>query len=247
MDAKFSKFFVSRWKKYFPGAELPICYFYTDEAREDNIKETKNIDRCLIGNLKRVRKGFPFVYDAQSPGCSGGKRYCGFQQQLMPNFEYFLSYGIPGEIDGERYKKSPELVRAFMQRCPPFKAPAKYLVFKRWDKLGKGEEPFAVIFFTSFDLLSGLFTLANFDRADNEAVFAPMGSGCASIVGYPYLEAKSENPRCVLGMFDISARPHVPKNSLTFTTPTRRFKEMVLNMDESFLTTESWRTIKKRL
>jgi len=32
MDAQFIEFFVSRWKKYFAGSELPICYFYTDRV-----------------------------------------------------------------------------------------------------------------------------------------------------------------------------------------------------------------------
>lgn len=31
----------------------------------------------------------------------------------MPNFEYFLSCGIPGKLEGERYKKTPELVRSW--------------------------------------------------------------------------------------------------------------------------------------
>ena len=34
----------------------------------------------------------------------------GFTQELRPNFEFFLSCGIPGEMEGERYKKSQELV-----------------------------------------------------------------------------------------------------------------------------------------
>jgi len=34
----------------------------------------------------------------------------------MPHFEYFLSCGIPGKLEGERYKKSPELVKEFRAR-----------------------------------------------------------------------------------------------------------------------------------
>jgi len=47
--------------------------------------------------------------------------------------------------------------------------------------------------------------------------------------------------------FYVSARPYVPANSLTFTVSMRRFEQMARNMDESFLTTESWNEVKERL
>jgi hypothetical protein len=247
MDAQFIEFFVSRWKKYLGGSELPICYFYTDHVRDEDVRESIHTDRCLIGNLNRVREGFPFVYDATTPGCSGGKRYTGFARKLRPRFEYFLSCGIPGEMEGERYKQSPDLVRQYLANHPPFEAPGQYLVFKRWDKLAPDEQPLAVVFFATPDVLSGLFTLANYDVADPHGVVAPMGSGCGSIINYPYEEAQSEHPRCVLGMFDVSARPGVPGDRLTFAVPMKRFEQMVLNMDESFLITDSWKAIRNRL
>jgi hypothetical protein len=240
-------FFITRWEKYFAGADLPICYFYTDQVQEKDLKETVNSDRCLIGNLKRVLDGYPFVYDVHTPGCSGGKRYSGFSTKLRPKFEYFLSCGIPGELEGERYKESPQLVEEYLKSHPAFEAPGKYLVFKRMDKLAGDEEPFAAIFFAKPDVLSGLFALANYDRADPYGVITPMGAGCASIINYPYEEAQSEKPRCILGMFDVSARPHVPEGKLTFTVPMQRLEQMTLNMDESFLITESWDLVRKRL
>jgi hypothetical protein len=247
MDAQFSAYFVSRWNTYFPKVDLPIAYFYTDNPRADDLEQTVHAERCLIGNLARVREGFPFVIDASAPGCAGGKRYAGFSQKLSSKFDYFLSCGIPGELEGERYKKSPELVREWLRGQPAFVAPAKHLVFKRWDRLAVGEEPAAVIFSARPNALAGLFTLANFDWADPFGVIAPMGSGCASILSFPLAEADSEHARCVLGMFDVSARPEAPADSLTFTAPMRRFEQMVLNMDESFLITESWNEVKQRL
>ena len=247
MDKKLKELFLNRWSKYFPDAEIPITYYYTDRVDEEEIMGTKNDYRCLIGNLNRVREGHTFVYSVKSRGCAGGKRYTGFKHSLRQNFEYFLSYGIPGELEGERYKKSPELVEQYMRNRIPFKAPGKYLVFKRWDRLDDDNSPAAVVFFAAADILAGLFTLANYDRADPYGVITPMGAGCASIVGYPLEESESDNPRCVLGMFDISARPYVPSNTLTFTIPIKRFEVMAGNMDESFLITESWSVIKDRL
>jgi hypothetical protein len=67
--------------------------------------------------------------------------------------------------------------------------------------------------------------------ADPHGVIAPMGSGCASIINYPYEEAQSGHPRYILGMFDVSARPSVLDDRLTFAVPMKRFEQMVLNMD----------------
>jgi len=239
--------FIFKWQKYFVTSGYPVAYFYSNEVSVNGIKESMNQERCLIGNLNQVRDGKTFVYSSKSPGCAGGKRYAGFTRTLRPNFEYFLSCGLPGKMEGERYKKTPELVNNYLKDNPPFEAEGKYMVFKRWDKLNDAEQPAAVIFFATPDVLSGLFTLANYDSPDPHAVIAPMGSGCSSIIAYPMVEAKSDRPRCVLGMFDVSARPSVPKNTLTFTIPEKRFEQMIENMDESFLITASWENVQQRL
>lgn len=158
-----------------------------------------------------------------------------------------LSCGIPGKVRGERYKKSPELVKQAMKYSPAFEAPARFIVFKRWDMLETQDEPEVVIFFAQPDVLSGLFTLASYDEAEPNGVFVPFGSGCSSVAQYPYLERNAKRPRAVLGMFDVSARPHVPADTLTFSVPMHRFATMVENMEESFLITDSWRAIKQRI
>ncbi len=247
MDGNYREYVAHQWKKYFKDAELPLAYFYSDEALPEDAKNSRETDRCLICNLNRVREGHPFVFSEKSSGCEGGKRYSGFSAALRPDFEYFLSCGIPGKVEGERYKKSPELAKKLMANNLPFEAPRKFLVFKRWDKLKEHDTPLALIFFATADVLSGLFTLANFDIDHYHGVVAPMGSGCSSIISYPLKEAESENPACVLGMFDVSARPCVPKHTLTFTVPFARFEQMVANMDESFLITDSWKQVKRRI
>jgi uncharacterized protein (DUF169 family) len=239
--------FLVKWRTYFGEAELPIVYYYADDITDDEPRGSAEGHRCIICNLSRAREGHTYVYDAKTPGCAGAKRYTGYSKKLRANFEYFLSCGIEGKLEGERYKKSPELVKELMKTQPPFEAPGKYLVFKRWDALTERDEPLVVIFFADPDVLAGLFTLANYDRADRFGVIAPMGSGCSSIVYHPLFEVASERPQCVLGMFDVSARPCVPANTLTFAVPIRRFQQMVDNMDESFLITDSWAQVQSRI
>jgi uncharacterized protein (DUF169 family) len=246
MKQELKQQFLERWQKYFPGAELPIAFYYTDDAGDDKPFRTTEGQHCFIGDLAVARQGQTLRFDTKSLACFGGKRYLGFTQNLMPNFEYFLSCGIPGKLEGERYKKTPELVKELLQSMPTFKAPAEFIVFKRWDALAETDYPQVVIFFAPPDILSGLFTLANFDEPTNEAVFCPMGAGCGTIVQYPLRESQSDHPRAVLGMFDVSARPGVDPNSLTFSIPIQMFERMVANMDESFLITGSWDKVKNR-
>ena len=235
------------WKKYFDGAELPVIFYYTNEEGHARLVEPDSVPGCVIGILSEVRKGRSLCFNVDSVGCPGGKRYLGFTEGIMPDFEYFLSYGIPGKLTGERYCKSPELVKEIMKRSPAFKAPGRFIIFKRWDKLEESDDPEVVIFFAEPDVLSGLFTLARFDETEQNAVFTPFGSGCSTIVQYPYLERDSARPRGVIGMFDPSARPFVPNNVLTFSVPMNKFVRMIENMEESFLITDSWRRIQKRL
>ncbi len=247
MNAEFQKDFQRKWKKYFPGAELPVAYFYTDQVSAQDAKDSRDEQHCVVAAFERVRAGHSFVYGKDSPGCKGWARYTGFAQQAGPDFAYFLSYGIPGKVEGERYKQSPDLVKGYAESTPPFEAPGRFMVLKRWDKLAAGEEPFGVIFFATPDVLSGLFALANYDRSDPHGVIAPFGSGCASIVSYVWQEAKSDQPRCVLGMFDVSARPQVPQGLLTFALPFKRLGQMAAYMDESFLITDSWHQVRGRV
>jgi uncharacterized protein (DUF169 family) len=247
MDMEIKSKFLTLWKKYFNNAELPITFYYSDKEGQAEIAKPGSIARCVIGALVEIRKGRSLSFNADSIECFGGKRYLGFAQSIMQDFEYFLSCGIPGEMEGERYKKSPELVKEIMKNWPDFRAPAPFAIFKRWDNLEKGDSPEVVIFFAQPDVLAGLFTLVNFDESRPEGVFAPMGSGCSSIVSYPYLEKNSQHPRAVIGMFDPSARPYVPKDMLSFSLPMAKFVTMIENIEESFLITDTWKKLRKRI
>jgi hypothetical protein len=247
MDMRLKDDFLKRWKKYFGGAEVPITCRYTDDEGSADRAEPPKGHRCLLADLQKIRQGRSLLFDLETIGCSGGRRYLGFTREAMPNFEHFLSCGIPGALEGERYKKSPELVKEFEKRSPAFTAPARHIVFKRWDRLGEADDPSVVIFFAPPDILSGLFTLANFDEADLNGVHCPFCAGCGAIVQYPFLEKDAPRPRAVLGMFDVSARPYVPGSTLSFAVPMNKFASMVADMDESFLITKSWQSVRRRM
>ncbi len=105
MDMSLQKQFLALWKKYFNNAPFPITFYYTDKPAVETPKPGA-VPRCIIGALVKVRDGQSYAFDVDSVGCPGGKRYLGFSDKLAPNFEYFLSCGIPGKMEGERYKKN---------------------------------------------------------------------------------------------------------------------------------------------
>ena len=242
MKAQFEDLFA----KYFPGAELPLAFYYAD-APPAGVKASPPSKgwHCFVADLAVVRAGAALCVDEPALGC--GKRFCGFQVPQRPDFEYFLSCGIPGRMEGERYKKTPGIVRQLMENWPSWKAPGKYLVVKRWDKLAAADRPEAVVFFARPDVLSGLFTLANFEEADAHGVIAPFSAGCGSIIQYPFLENRQENPKCVLGMFDVSARPCVKADELSFAAPMKKFTRMAGNLEESFVITRAWDKVRRRM
>ncbi len=246
MNIKFRDLFIEKWNRYFGNTELPITFAYRDDIDDAEYRDRNSDRSCLISELMKVRKGESFAYNINNIACGGAKRYLGYTEGMRPGFEYFLSYGNE-DMEGERYKCTPELAKSFQDRIVTLPADNRYSIFKRWDKLTETDEPEIVIFFAKPDVLSGLFTLANFDQNDENGVVAPFGAGCGSIIYHPYRESTKDDQKCVLGMFDVSARPGVQENVLTFSAPIKRFEKMVGHMDESFLITNSWTKVKKRI
>jgi Uncharacterised ArCR, COG2043 len=248
MDAGLRDRFTGLWERYFPGSELPIAFGIGPQQEGVAKAPAPKGWRCLVCDLARARKGTPLSLDGESISCAGGKFYLGYSAGRAPEFRYFLSSGKPGVVEGERYKRSPEIVDAMSGHDLRIPAGGKCYTFRRWDQLTEQDVPEVVIFFARPEVLSGLFTLANFDEADPEGgVACPFGAGCGSIVYYPWLEQQKEHPRAVLGLFDPSARPCVPVDLLTMAVPMKKFVKMVGYMEESFLITPSWEKVKRKI
>jgi len=228
--------------------ESPLGIYYTNDKPE-GITPKEGIQGCMIGLLQNGRKKGKTVYfDKSHFGCPGGAYYMGFLESPRPDIEYFLSCGIPGQMEGERYIKTPELAREYFGKMKPRPAPATYCVFKPIEQfLQDVVKPEVVVFFAPPDILSGLFTLTNYTLERTDAVFTPFGSGCGTILTYPLKEAEKDQPRAVLGMFDVSARPMVEKDAFTLAMPYSVFLKILENVSGSFLQTESWKKVLQRI
>ncbi len=239
MKTELKELFLVNWEKYFGRAPLPIVFFFEEEASGE-VPEKPQGHQCIICPLNKVRKGKVLSFSADVLGCGGAGMYCGFQA-VRPGLAEFLSTGC------ERYIDTPEHAEHMIAQVPHFKAPKKYITFKRIDQLLENEEAEAVVFFAHGDLLSGLFTWVNYNANDVNAVISPFGSGCSLIITYPLRENQSDNPRAVLGMFDVSARLCVKPSELSFAIPLKRFEGLVQVMDECFFITDDWKKVQKRI
>lgn len=246
MNLKDRDRFILLWKKYFREAELPLAGYYLPSDGGVKIVPKPSGHSCLIGQLMAVRKGQSLCFRPDSVNCGGGKRYLGFTDQINERFACFLSNGEDGGFC-ERYKQSPELVERLLEQIPRLPLAGENLIFKRWDKLEEQDEPQFVVFFVSPDVLAGLFTLARFDNNEPDAVVAPFGAGCTSIVYYPYREYLEKGNRTIIGLFDPSARKCIKANILSFSLSVDRLWKLMAEMEESFLTTPIWSFISKRL
>jgi uncharacterized protein (DUF169 family) len=228
--------------------EHPLAAFYSNHKPGEGLSPKEKGHLCMFALLKRARQQGETVYfDAEHVGCFGGGYYMGFQATPMPKIEYFLSCGIPGEMEGERYIKRPETAKEYFASVQPRKAPGKYCVFKPFNRVSAPEEPEVIIFFASPDALAGLFTLTNYAAERFDAVRIPFSSGCGAILAHPLKEAEKKNPQAILGLFDVSARPFVEREILTLAMPTQLFLSLLDNQEESFLITKSWETVRRRI
>lgn len=255
----------------------PVALLWSDEKPADAMQFSEGKWGCVMWLAIHAAKGKAAVADKKTFGCFGGGVGLGFGNQYKnfpggeESFYHFLSSGNAGRqggveiaekikpfmtkesydnfLQGERYIKSPELVEKFIKALPLTEIPAAYVVFRPLSDVDTTKEkPQTIIFFVNPDQLSALTVLANYGRGNNENVIIPYAAGCQAIGIYPYREAKSKNPRAVVGLTDLSARVYVRKqlgdsNLMTFSVPFSLYEEMERNVPGSFLERHTWHSL----
>ncbi|MGB6066657.1 MAG: DUF169 domain-containing protein [Desulfomonilaceae bacterium] len=202
---------------------------------------------CVIGGIWRARKKGTIAYfDREHFGCLGGAFYLGFLKQQLETITYYVSTGIPGQLEGEHYLESAEVTRNFFRTVDPRPAPARFCIFKPISLFREDENPELVIFFSRPESIAGLNQLATFVTNDFEAVSSPFGAGCSNIVTWPLRYLAQGKLKAVLGGWDPSDRKFLKPDEITFSIPFEMFVRMVDRWPDSFLATATWDVVRKK-
>lgn len=254
----------------------PVAVLLTDEKPDKASQFKEGGWGCVMFMLAAAAKGRTAVFDRKTFGCPGGGVGLGFGPRYQDfvggeaGFCHFLSTGYEASAEGremldkarpylreetldnflhgERYIKTPELVADFIRCLPIMDVPFEYVVFKPLRDVDPAKErPEVVVFLCDMDQLSALVVLANYARPGNQNVIIPQAAGCQLIGIIPFHEARSETPRAVAGLVDISARVVIKRqlkdDLMTFAVPYALFAEMESGVDGSFLERTSWQTL----
>lgn len=253
----------------------PVAIVWTDKKPENALHFKKKTWGCVMWMFASAAKGRTVVFDRKTYGCVGGGVGLGFgnQYRIFPGSEecfcYFLSKGnehfefgkniakkiekyagnefVKNFLRGERFMKSPEQVKKFLEQLPIVDIPKTYVVFKPISEVTDGDKPVVVSFITNPHQLSALITLSYYEIGNLYNVVVPKGAGCHQIGIFAYREAESKNPRAVVGITDLFARKilrdKLGEDIMTFTVPFTLFQEMEENVDGSFLQEEIWEAL----
>lgn len=230
----------------------PVAIVFTNEKPTGATEFIEGRRGCVVTLLTAAMKGRTAVLSRSSFGCIGGAAGLGFGN-LYPHFpggfENFLSVGKgEGYPEGEAYKKTPDLVESFLKVMPFTDIPYKYVVFKPLSSVEtENEEPKIVVFYANPDQISALVVLANYGRSGNDNVVIPFAAGCQACCLLPLHESSQQQPKAVVGMTDISARPFIDADLLSFSLPFSMFREMEDNVAGSFLDNHPWKIIAERI
>jgi uncharacterized protein (DUF169 family) len=248
--------------------EEPMGIFYSNEKPADGFspkptdlptreREMKNeIDwqtvftqfSCVIGNIWRARKKKTTAYfSAEQFGCPGGAFWLGFLKPQSETIIHYVSTGIPNRMEGEFYCDSPEKLKQMFEYVDPKAASHKFCIFKQLSGFTEEENPELVTFFARPEVLSGLHQLATFITNEPEVVVSPWSAACGSFVAWPLHYLSKGLNKAVLGGWDPSARKFFKTDELSFTVPFGMFTEMTNRFDESFLKTNTWAIVQKKI
>ncbi len=235
--------------------QSPVAILLTNTKPENATQFKEGRWGCAAAMLSAAANGRTAAFDRKTYGCPGGGTGLGFGNCYTGfPIDRLLSTGGKAELpngqtfdmgQGERFFESPEVASRWVNDLPYREVPTEFIVFKPLDQVAQEEEMSLVMMFVNPDQLSALVTLAGFRSGSINATTSPWGAACQSIL-FAYEETESDNPRGVIGFFDLSQRGKIDKELLSFTMPIRMFQEMEACVDNSFLSTTTWQKLRDR-
>jgi uncharacterized protein (DUF169 family) len=225
----------------------PIGIYYSDEYPKEAINTDKKFDGCIVPLIFSSAKGKTIAFYKNNVGSDCAAFFLGYKDWIFKGVEGFLSDGIIFGKSGERFVKTKNQAKTFLESFKPKSINNRVTIFKPLKEFERDECPEMVIFFVNPDELSGLVYLLHYNSPDKDnLIITGFHSGCGSVLTLPMKYKKEGKIKAVMGMHDISARAKLPRDLLTLAMPFELVYEIYNEIDNSFIITDNWKKIKER-
>src|SRR5450759_4294750 len=137
----------------------PVAVILTDHRPAEAFQFKEGRWGCVGSMMLAAAKGRTAVFDRKTFGCPGGGTGLGFGNQYELcglAIDFLLSTGSKEIADamgrrsrmeeGERFFKTPEVVRRVLASMPITDVPTEFVVFKPLDQLADEDDPALVVF-----------------------------------------------------------------------------------------------------
>ena len=146
--------------------------------------------------------------------------------------------------EGERFLCTEELAGIWRTSLPYSEKGYPRVVFAPLSRRETLGNPDLVWIYADPDQLSALVILLGAHNGRAQNVIAPYCSACQSIM-FAAAEAEKDEPKAVMGLFDISQRTKALSRYLTLTMPYQLWETLIKDPEKSCLTSESWKKIEE--
>lgn len=229
----------------------PVALLFADERPDEAMYLKKTGNACIAPLIFSAAKGKTVFIDNESTGYACSAFYLGYRKWIFNGIEYFLSNVDSALLNGrdcERFVKSPELAKEYVTSFIPDEERKNIYVFKPFYKVEKSEKPEVVILFANPDQISALVFLIHYNTPTNfNRIETGFASACASMTTFPLRYAANGERKAFWGLHDPAQRLSFPENVTSLAMPYKLYLEILDILDESFLNTQHWEKVLKRI
>lgn len=227
--------------------EMPLGAYYTNTPPAEGLTPARGTHECIINFMRKSRmKNIPVFFAADTPACMGGWQYLGFSNKNKDKIAHFVSTGLP-DRNGEHYMPEPASMYRLFEDMDIQKTPCSYCIVKPLNLFQNNEHPDFVTFFARTERLTGLCHLTYFALNNHQAVEIPFGAGCSGTFAWTRTYQRKGLRRAVIGCTDISCRPYMKTDELSFNITPDILTDLINAAPQSFLTGHSWQGVLKKI
>lgn len=220
----------------FIPVEIPsMGWYFSGEQPANALVFEKGKWTCMFQYMEQIANGKRVCFSANLSGCSGAACYLGFKTP-SPQAGSFLA-------KKEKFKNCIEYGEVFYNEIQAVKAKNNYLILSRIQDIPENTGIEVINLWVNAMSLTGLVTLANYDKPTNNNVLIPFASGCQSMWTMPYKEKSNLNQKAIVGGTDPAMRKYISSEVLLFSLSSERFVELAANIPDSFLPNSTWRDL----